>query len=76
MLVNIFCIVIGILFALIGLIATIIAFGCLDPIDHIWSVPLLILGIVIVYICGNNIVEIKVNERIQQYNLVGKVSDR
>ena len=73
MIINIIYIVIGIICFLVGLIATIIAFACVDPIDHMWSIPLMILGVFFVYISFNNMVDCRVNEKLQQYNIVQNV---
>lgn len=62
---EIFCIVymiFGIIFTLIGFIATIICFAC--PVEHIWTVPLLLIGILFIYTSGTELIDIKVEEEL------------
>lgn len=64
---EIFCIIyiiIGSILAVIGLIATIICFSC--PIEHMWTVPLLLLGIFLVFCAYNKLIDIKVNEALKE----------
>lgn len=69
----------GILFgsvlALVGLIATIVALGCIDPIDHIWSIPMLIVGIAFMWGSCNRMVEVRVSEELQQQQVVEEVNN-
>ena len=58
----IFYIIVGIICTVIGFVATIVCFAC--PIEHMWTVPLLLLGIFFIYMGCSKFVEIQVNEEL------------
>lgn len=58
----IFYIVVGIICTTVGFVATIVCF--INPIEHLWTVPLLLLGIFFIYMGCSKFVEIQVNEEL------------
>ena len=68
----IFCIVIGIICTALGFVKTIVYF--IDPIEHLWTVPLFMIGIIYIYMGCSKYIEIQVdkelNNRIVYENII------
>lgn len=79
MILNILIIIGGIIAVLVGFIGFVLTFTCLDVLEQLWAIPLMLIGIFMIYTAGNSIIETSVNERLQQYqieNVVEKVEEK